>query len=299
MGGPSLDSGSTPFWKRREDLSVHRHLVRVALVCCILLLAVATGGCVSAPASRADRGLVWGFVSSAQNAELVVDAPKSSVLAVVLSKVVAPEAAWVCVYQNEGGVVGKMVGQVLVGPGVTKNVEIPLDPLKSDKVFVLMHSDRGKPGVFEFDPANKDSSPDRPVFVGGVELSVPVILAGYGVRAAPGAARIAVYRQGSIGSTVTVGSVLAPADSWIVVQQQQKGRPGKVIGLAPVPAGTLVDYPVALESGPPQDSFFVTLFADAGVKGKFEFSLTSPLSSPDQPYYVDGAPVSAEIPVKK
>jgi hypothetical protein len=278
---------------------VPRHFVRLAFAASVLFLSVAVGGCVSAPSSRSDQGLVWGYVASAQDAQLVADTQKSSILAVVLSKVVAPEAAWVCVYENDRGVVGKMVGQILVRQGVTTNVEIPLDPLKSDKVFVLMHSDRGKPGVFEFDPKSKDNSPDRPVFVDGVELSVPMILARYGVRAAPGTAKIAVYRQGSIGSTVTVGSVLAPTDSWIVVQQQQNGRPGKVIGIAPVPAGSLVDYPVGLESGPPQGNFFVTLFADAGVRGKFEFSPTSPLTSPDQPYYVDGVPVTAEVPVKK
>jgi hypothetical protein len=242
---------------------------------------------------------VWGFVSSAKNAQLVVDKQKSSILAVNLSTVVAPEAAWVCVYQNDGGVVGKMVGQALVRGGVTENVEIPLDPLTSNNVFVLMHLDRGKPGVFEFDQRRKDDSPDRPVFVGASELIAPVMLADYGVKVAPGTAKLAVYRQGSIGTTLTVGSVLAPRDSWIVVQRDQKGRPGQVIGFAAVPAGSSADLPVPLSSGPPQESFFVTLLADSGVAGRLEFDAASPLASADQPYYVDGAPVQAAIPVKK
>jgi hypothetical protein len=242
---------------------------------------------------------VWGFVSSAKNAQLVVDKQKSSILAVNLSKVVAPEAAWVCVYQNDGGVVGKMVGQVLVAGGETKNVAIPLDPLRSNNVFVLMHVDRGKPGVFEFDQRRKDDSPDRPVFVGATELTVPIMLASYGVKVAPGTAKIAVYRQGSIGTTLTVGSVLAPNNSWIVVQRGQKGRPGQVMGFAAVPAGTSVDLPVPLTSGPPREDFFVTLFADSGVAGRLEFDPASPLSSADQPYYIDGAPVQAAVPVKK
>ena len=271
------------------------------LVCvgAALALATALGGCTSSSPSRADQGPVWGFVANAKNAQLVVDPQKSTILAVNLSKVVAPETVWVCAYEDEGGALGKMVGQVRVGRGVTSNVEIPLEPLKSDKVFVLMHADRGAPNVFEFDERQKEDSPDRPIFVDGSELGAPVTLRPYGVKAAPGRARIEVYRQGSIGATLTVGVIRAPADSWVVIQSQQKGQPGKVIGLARVPAGAFADLAVPLEPDASQGNLYVTLFADSGTAGKFEFVPGSPLSSADQPYYVAGVPVRAEVPVTR
>jgi hypothetical protein len=272
---------------------------RRALAAMFLVLAVGVGGCVSSQPSRADQGLVWGYVAAAKNAQLVVDAQKSSVLAVALSKVVAPEAGWVNVYEDDGGVLGRRVGQIRVERGVTENVGIPLDPLKSNRVFVLMHADRGKPNVFEFDEQRKDDSPDRPIFVGGTELMVPAALRPYGVKTAPGTARIAVYRQGSIGATLTVGDVLAPADSWIAVQLEQNGRPGKVIGTTHVPAGSYLDLQVALAPGNPQQNLYATLFADSGVAGEFEFDPLSPLRSVDQPYFIDGAAVAAEVPVKR
>jgi hypothetical protein len=277
---------------------LRRFLIRILLMITVSALVLGLAGCTSSSASRADQGLVWGFVSAPKNAQLIADPQKSTVLSVNLSKVVAPEAAWVCVYNNDGGQVGDMVGQVRVERGTTKDVEIPLDSPKSDKVFVLMHADRGKPGVFEFDQLRKDESPDRPVFVGGSELVAPLTLKRYGVQAARGTARIAVFRQGSIGTTLTVGEIVAPANSWVVVQSMENGRPGTVIGVTPVPAGTVVDYPVALTSGPPRQDFAVTLFADAGVAGAFEFNPRSPISSADQPYYVDGAPVRSVVPVK-
>ena len=240
---------------------------------------------------------MWGFVSSAENAQLTVDQQKSSVLAVSLAKVVAPEAAWICAYENDEGARGKMVGQVRVEGGTTDDVEIRLDQETSDNVVLLMHSDRGNRGVFEFDEANKEGSPDRPVFVNGKVLAETVALRGYGVGVASRAARIEVYPQGSTDATVTVRNVLAPADAWVVVQQSSGGRPGRVVGFAPVSAGALSDYPVVLKSGPPRGNLFVTLFADAGVAGRFEFDPESPLSSADQPYYVDGKPLTAEVRV--
>jgi hypothetical protein len=278
---------------------VRRGITLIVSIMVVAALGSGIAGCVSAPPSRADQGLVWGFVSSAENAQLVVDPQNSSVLGVSLSRVVAPEDAWVCVYLNDGGVVGKMVGQVRVKQGATDNVAIPLDPGTSGKVFVLMHVDRGKSGVFEFDEQNKDESPDRPVFVDGKELSEPLTLRAYGAAVPAGSARIAVYRQGSITATLTVGDVVAPGPSWLVVQASQDGRPGKVLSFAPIAAGRFVDLPVTLTSGPPQDNFFVTLFADSGVAGRFEFDPKSPLTSADQPYYVGNAPVTSEVPVTK
>jgi hypothetical protein len=69
------------------------------------------------------------------------------------------------------------------------------------------------------------------------------------------------------------------------------------MGFAPVPAGTQVDFPLNPTTGPPRQSFYVTLFADSGVAGRLEFDPAAPLSSADQPYFVDGAPVRFEVPV--
>jgi hypothetical protein len=270
-----------------------------ACVAAALALAMTLGGCATSSQGQADQGPVWGFVAAGKNAQLVVDRQKSTVLAVTLSKVVAPETVWVCAYEDEAGELGRMVGQVRVRRGVTSSVEIPLDPLKSDKVYVLMHADRGIPNVFEFDEQQKEDSPDRPIFVDGSELGAPVTLRPYGVKAAPGRARIEVYRQGSIGATLTVGTINAPGDSWIVIQSQQRGRPGKVIGLARTPAGRFADLDVPLATDPYQGNLYVTLFADSGTAGKFEFDPESAQSSADQPYYVDGVPVRAEVPVTR
>jgi hypothetical protein len=175
--------------------------------------------------------------------------------------------------QRRGAKSAPQYGQVRVDGGTTEGVEIPLDPGTSGK------------------------GPDRPVFIAGTELAETLTLRNYGAAAGAGTARITVDPQASIGTTLTVAEAIAPADSWIVVQEDRSGRPGKVLSFAPLTGGRFVEQPVALTSGPPREDFFVTLFADSGVAGRFEFDPASPLSSADQPYYVGGVPVRAEVPV--
>ena len=54
-----------------------------------------------------------------------------------------------------------------------------------------------------------------------------------------------------------------------------------------------------LNPGSPREDFFVSLFADSGVAGRFEFDPQSPFDSADQPYYVNGTPVTARVLVGK
>ena len=278
---------------------MRRLVLRLSALAAVTVFAAAVAGCISPPASWSDRGFTPGLVSSAESARIVVDPRRSSILAAHVSEVAAPGAAWVVVHESEGGKAGRILGRIRVDQGVSKDVEIPLTGDATGTVLLVMHLDRGRANVFEFDERSPAESPDRPILVDGQPLEEPVALRDYGAEVDSGAATVAVYRQGSIGSTVTVGEIVAPASAWVVVQQQQGGRPGRVLGFAPVPAGLSADLPVRLDPGSPSEDFFVSLFADSGVDGRFEFDPQSAFDSADQPYYVNGTPVTTRVLVGK
>jgi len=55
---------------------------------------------------------------------------------------------------------------------------VPLDTSVrlTEKVLVVLQADRGVRGSFEYDAARFESSPDKPYYVGGSEVSVLVLV---------------------------------------------------------------------------------------------------------------------------
>ena len=106
----------------------------------------------------------------------------------------------------------------------------------------------------------------------------------------------AVDQTGPAG-VFTVRRVLAPDASWIVITTPPTAdAPYAVVGLAHVPAGESRDVRVTLESAVAlNQQLVVTLHADRGEPGRFEFDPATFDTSPDKPYYVDGIPVAATV----
>jgi hypothetical protein len=96
---------------------------------------------------------------------------------------------------------------------------------------------------------------------------------------------------------LTVTRVLAPQDSWIVVTTPVTPRdPGAVVGVAPVRAGETRGLKVQLQPGVALNQQLVlTLHADRGEIGRFEFDPARFDASPDKPYWVDGTALSVTI----
>lgn len=132
----------------------------------------------SVEASRAARSMV-GIVTAPGKASLQVHDQLGAQGAIRIDRIVVPEASWVVVYvRGMGGMNGARIGLVRVLAGETKALSVPLDSgvRLTDKVIVVLQADRGVPSVFEFDPGRFDASPDKPYFVGGIQLSRPVVV---------------------------------------------------------------------------------------------------------------------------
>ncbi|MHB9004298.1 MAG: DUF7282 domain-containing protein [Coriobacteriia bacterium] len=82
---------------------------------------------------------------------------------------------------------------------------------------------------------------------------------------------IEVHDQEAYGA-FSIARVVTPVDSWVVVRADRKGAPAEVIGAALVQAGESTNVSVATD--PSRDlpsGAFVSVVADRGIRGEFEF----------------------------
>ncbi|MEN9936525.1 MAG: hypothetical protein RLZZ387_3104 [Chloroflexota bacterium] len=98
--------------------------------------------------------------------------------------------------------------------------------------------------------------------------------------------------QAIAGGMVTVASVTAGQDGWVVVHLDEGGRPGKVLGQTAVKAGESANVKVQLsEEVPAGGALWPMLHIDAGTMGTYEFP------GADVPVTAGGAPVMKKIMV--
>jgi hypothetical protein len=97
--------------------------------------------------------------------------------------------------------------------------------------------------------------------------------------------------------TLTVKSVNAPKDGFLVVHVMADGKPGEVIGHAAVKEGENSGVPVILDTTPKSgDELALMLHDDTGTTGKYEFGMDG--SKEDAPTRADGKPVMVTVTVK-
>ena len=152
--------------------------VRAALVLALLAVAAIAAGCSSTGSESGDSAMkVWGYVVSADRAQLKVADTASSRDSLTVEKVVSPGPAWLVVHLEKDGMPGDRVGLLHVDEGVSSNLDVPLDAVTGKRVIVALHADKGSPDEFDFDMMNKEMSPDRPYFVEREELARVVAFA--------------------------------------------------------------------------------------------------------------------------
>lgn len=83
---------------------------------------------------------------------------------------------------------------------------------------------------------------------------------------------VEVKDQAIVNSSITVPSVSAAADGWIVAHLDEGGKPGKVLGQTAVKAGANANVVIKLsESVPVDGKLWPMLHVDAGTIGTYEF----------------------------
>jgi hypothetical protein len=146
---------------------------------------------------------------------------------------------WAVVHETEGdGSTGAIIGHAAVSDGESTDVEVTLDRdvVDGETLVAMLHVDEGTEGDFEPDgddgPALDDN--DDPV-VDDFVVTLPKV------------EPAATQTLSDLSTVITIDSVLAKGDSWIVIHENECANFGAVIGHAAVSDGQNDDVEVTLE----------------------------------------------------
>ena len=139
----------------------------------ILGVSLTLGMTVYAFANAGSAGKMVGVVASRSTASLEVMDQPGARGSITVASVKVPGPSWIAVHLDDNGMPGKRIGLKAIPAGGSRDVLVTIDDVKlTDKLIVAVHADRGVVGTFEFSTDAFDASPDKPYFVGGMELAM-------------------------------------------------------------------------------------------------------------------------------
>lgn len=120
-----------------------------------------------------------------------------------------------------------------------------------------------------------------------------------GVIVKSGEASVAASDQYGVTDHIVVDSVTVPERSWLVAYRLgMEGMSGALLGYVAVPAGTSTKVSIPIDPSIRLTEFaIISVNADRGVKGRFEFAMDRFEASPDKPYYSAGRAVQTTVTV--
>jgi hypothetical protein len=118
---------------------------------------------------------------------------------------------------------------------------------------------------------------------------VLVLVGGPRVLAQSDVPNVQVAGTGIVDGTVTIVEATVPGPGWVVIHADQDGKPGAVIGYAPLAEGANNDVVVNVDANAATPVLHAMLHVDEGTVGTFEFP------GPDVPLKVNDSIVMARF----
>jgi hypothetical protein len=211
----------------------------------------------------------------------VIDQP-ATVGNVVIERVSVSQPAWVAVYTDFAGYADRRVGAVLVEPGVTEMITVPIETQGiniTPIMHVQLHADEGTSGELEF------PGPDEP-------LAYQDRLTLFSFDTSTGNYLIAADQPA--GDEVVVPLVVTNMPVWVLIHRPEEeapaDNPGAVLGMLSLPAGIHRQVIVPVEDAVAGETLLAALNLDAGEPDEFEFP-----GGPDVPLRFLGTYIRAEF----
>ncbi len=82
---------------------------------------------------------------------------------------------------------------------------------------------------------------------------------------------VQVTDKGIVDGVATIASATSPGPGWIVIHAEADGKPGPVIGYAPLAEGKNTDIPVEVDETAVTPLLWAMLHEDKGAVGVYEF----------------------------
>ncbi len=194
----------------------------------------------------------------------------------LVARAVAPEGGWLAVHA--GGVDGPVLAAQRLPAGASERIGLTIDPYAATETLVaVLHRDAGVAGAFEWpgidEPLLLNDEPVAYAFTVDVQVPQPSLLAADQFVAEDGLVR--------------VGEIVAPQPAWLAVYADADGAPDRLLGFAPLPAGTSQDVAVRINWREGTPTLWLAMLRDAGALRVF---------SPDEPAVLAaGNPVVTRI----
>ncbi len=201
---------------------------------------------------------------------------------VTIASVKSPENGFIVIHAGStSGTPAEVLGFTPVQAGENTNVMVTLDKSATgtvedgDKLWAMLHYDRGTEGTYEF------PGTDIPVTVNGEVVMQSFVVSGE-------APQLTVNDQ-SGGNSVTIATVSVQGPAWVVIHRDNGSNgpvvPG-IIGKTRLYNGTGTDVEIQLdESVNTGQKLWAMLHYDTGIIGTYEFNGSNGL---DLPIIVDG-----------
>ena len=193
---------------------------------------------------------------------------------ITVGEVTLDATAWLVVHGDDGtgspSVPGIISEPVQVMAGTTADVSLTLTEMvaSGENLFVMLHTDNGIIGEYEFDGANG--------FDGPITTQSLVTEDKTG--------SITVSNQILQGNTLTISDLTVNATAWVVVHADNGGSPvvpGIISEPVQISAGSNADVEVTLtETVNADEILYVMLHTDNGVIGTYEFDGANGLDGP-------------------
>ena len=194
---------------------------------------------------------------------------------VVVAQVDAPENGWIVIHASDAnGDFAEVIGQTAVDIGENTNVVVDLSSdaanavANGDKLWAMLHYDRGTEGTYEF-PGD-----DVPATLNGNVVMLPFTVSGASTPS------VTVTNQVVNNNMVEIAAANVSGPSWVVIHRDDGSDapvvPG-IIGKQRINTGTNTSVMIALdESVMTGDKLWAMLHTDSGVIGTYEFPAGDP-----------------------
>jgi predicted lipoprotein with Yx(FWY)xxD motif len=194
------------------------------------------------------------------NAVTVSDQELGEGNTVTIDTVTADVDGWLVIHAQADGKPGPILGHAPVKAGDNSSVVVEIDPTgATETLYAMLHVDAGTPGEYEFPgddgPAtDADGNVVTPPFTLTIANSVTV-----------------EDQPIAEDNTVTIAEAKAAVPGWLVIHAQADGKPGPILGHAPIAAGYNQNITVEIDPANATETLYAMLHIDAGTPGEYEF----------------------------
>ena len=220
------------------------------------------------PEIFAGEVVVIGMETTPPSGSITVAAQPVDANTITVENLTVDATAWVVVHasnaNNDGPEVPDIISEpVQLNAGSNDNVEITLTDQVAggDVLYVMLHTENGTIGEYEFDGANGF---DGPITTQPVTIDAPT-------------GSITANNQIIQGNTITAAELVVNATAWVVVHASNANNDGPQVPEiisepVQISAGTNTDVEITLtETVAADETLYVMLHTENGTVGEYEF----------------------------